>query len=74
MASLRPELVAGGMVWLSELSDRGAYRLSGWELDRARGLGFALVRSGRGRRWRGGKPPAALGLWDELPSGSRVLV
>jgi hypothetical protein len=38
------------------------------------GLGFALVKSARGKRRRGGRPPAALGLWDELPSDSRVLV
>jgi hypothetical protein len=33
-----------------------------------------LVQSGRGRRRREGRLPAALGLWDELPSGTRVLV
>ena len=71
MASLLPELVVGGRVWLS---DRGAYRLSGWGLDRVAGLGLVWVKSGRGRTRRGGRLSAALELWDELPSGSRVLV
>jgi hypothetical protein len=80
MASLRLGLV-GGRVWLSALFDpmsyQGSSRLSGLELDRVLGVGFALVRSGRGRRRRGGGLPAALELWDELPCfslGSRVLV
>ena len=77
MASLRLG-VRVGRVWLFELFDprpyRGSYRLSGWGLDRVLGLGFALVQSGRGRRRRGRRLPVLLELWDELPSGSRVLV
>jgi hypothetical protein len=70
MVSLRPG-PAGGRVWLSELR---SYRLSGLGLGRGVGWGFGWLTSGRGRRRRGGKLPAALGLWDELPSGSGVLV
>jgi hypothetical protein len=69
MASLRPGPVVC-RVWLSELR---SYRLSGLGLGRGAGLGFGWLTSGRGRRRRGGRLPAALGLWDELPSGSGVL-
>ena len=48
--------------------------MSGLLVGRGVGVGFVWVRSGRGRRRRGGRPPAALGLWDELPSGSGVFV
>jgi hypothetical protein len=78
MASLRLGLVMGGRVWLSELSDPMSYRrssrLSGSGLDRVVGLGSVLAKSGRGRTRKGGGPPAALGLWDELPSGLRYPV
>jgi hypothetical protein len=78
MASLRPGLVRGGRVWLAGLSDPMSYqrssRLSGSGLDRVVGLGSVLAKSGRGRTRRGGGPPAALGLWDELPSGLRYPV
>jgi hypothetical protein len=70
MASLRPGPVVC-RVWLSELR---SYRLSGLRVGRGVGVGFVWVRSGRGRRQRGGRLPAALGLWDELPSGSGVFV
>ena len=71
MASLLPALGVGGRVWLSDLR---SYRLSGSGLDRVPGLGLVWVKSGRGRTRRGGRLSAALELWDELPSGSRVLV
>jgi hypothetical protein len=75
MAFLRPGLVAEGRVWLFE---RRSYRMFGWGLGRAVEVGFAWASSARGRTRRGGRPLAALGLWDELPSGvgleSRVLV
>ncbi len=70
MASLRRGLVVG-RVWLSDLQ---SYRLSGSGLGRVAGSGFALVKSGQGRRRRGGRRPAALELWDELTSVSKVLV
>jgi hypothetical protein len=69
MASLRPGLVAGCRAWLSDLQ---SYRLSGSGGDRAPGLGFAWVKSAQGRTRRGGRQPAALELWDELPSGLRI--
>ena len=68
MASLHPGLV-GCRVWLSELRAEREFDLG---VDRVRGLGFALVRSEQGRRRRGGGPPVALGLWDELPFGFLV--
>jgi hypothetical protein len=71
MASLRLGPVAGGRVWLSDLQ---SYRLSGSGVDRGMGVGFVWVQSGRGRTRRGGRLSAALGLWDRLPSVSRVLV
>ena len=82
MASLQPGLMVARRAWLSELSDRQSYRgscrLSGLGVGRVPGLGFAVVHSARGRRRRGGRLPAALGLWDGLPSGlglgSRVRV
>ena len=74
MASLRPGLV-GGRVWLSDLpSYRGFCRLSDSELGRVRQERFAWAKSAQSMTRRGGRPPAALGLWDELPSGTRVLV
>jgi hypothetical protein len=69
MASLWPGPVVC-RVWLSELR---SYRMSGLRVGRGVGVDFAWVRSGRGRRRRGGRLSAALGLWDELPSGSGVL-
>jgi hypothetical protein len=65
MASLRLGLVAG-KAWLAELRSGREFDLG---LDRVPGAGFAMVRSARGRTRRGGRPPATLGLWDELPSG-----
>jgi hypothetical protein len=77
MASLRPGPGAGRRVWLTELFDPASYRVSGSGVDRVPGLDLVLVKSARGRRRRGGRPPAALELWNELPSGlgywSRVL-
>ena len=70
MASLRRGLAVGGRVWLSDLQ---SYRLSGLELGRVQREGFGLVKSGRGRRRRGGRLPVLLGLWDEWPCGRTYL-
>jgi len=64
MAFLRLGLAAG-KAWLAALGSEREFDL---ELGMAP-LGFAMVCSARGRSRRGGGRPAALGLWDELPSG-----
>jgi hypothetical protein len=70
MVSLWQGLAMGGRVWLSDLP---SYRGSGLELGRVQREGFGLVKSGRGKRRRGGRLPVLLGLWDELPCGRTYL-